>query len=461
MQTLKTAIVVVLLLTVTYSAYIALTAPPPEIDPRLGDLIVGHNIDSEIGIGEIDPGAPEGLAANGSAAAPVDAGAADPAASFPSHYGMPTGNDSATTRRLTDQVQPNAEPTHESRPTDRIAEGGAREFSPLAAPAPQSLPKPDPSAGPAFADPDRQYESTPYANLNLNPEDATLDPSVEHDGAPANKRSNDGGMPTDNDFAFPSDVSSGESEDRPDSKTPREGAASAAVDPQLVNAIATADKQWEDDRLREALTTLSLFYNDPDLSPADREPLQRRLDVLAGEVIYSSRHLLEQPYRVSGGETLETIAATYDVPWELLANINEIKDPAAIVPGQELKIMRGPFRAEVNLERSELTLFLGELYAGRFPITPGSDPAPQPGTYSVEDKQTARTYYASSGRDVPAGDPRNPYGDVWLDLGSQMCIHGSPESAETDGAGCIRLRPADARDVFGILSQGSSVSIMR
>lgn len=447
MQTLKTAIVVVLLLTVTYSAYIALTAPAPEFSEDVRDIVIVDGMD------DIDAGISPGFAESPPAAAV--AGAGDPAGTPQSHYQVAPVGESGTQARLTDETLADAGSSALAAPR------GAGELDPqLSVPPPRSLPKPDPSAGPAYGDPKISYESTAYPQLDLAPGDASLGAAASGDA-----QVREGEDSPRDDFALPAGTPSAETGDQGDSQPPTDktatGEGMTAANLRLANAIATADQQWKDDRLREALTTLSLFYNDPTLTPADREPLQQRLDVLAGEVIYSPRHLLVQPYRVSAGDTLQSIAETYDVPWQLLANINGVEDPAAIVPGQELKIMRGPFRAEINIERSQLTLFLDELYAGRFPITPGSDPAPQPGTYTVQDKQTARTYYAPSGGDIPAGDPRNPYGDVWLDLGSQMCIHGSPENAPNDAAGCIRLRPADARDVYGILSQGSPVSIMR
>ena len=50
-----------------------------------------------------------------------------------------------------------------------------------------------------------------------------------------------------------------------------------------------------------------------------RSELLSRLDPLAREVIYSKRHLLEQPHRVGQNETLMDIALIYQVPWQLLA----------------------------------------------------------------------------------------------------------------------------------------------
>ena len=132
-----------------------------------------------------------------------------------------------------------------------------------------------------------------------------------------------------------------------------------------------------------------------------------------------------------------------------------------ILPGTELKVVRGPFSAQVDLEQKELTLFLDDLYAGRFPVELGSDPSPKPGTFMVQDKQTDRTFYAAQGAPIPAESPENPYGGIWIDLGDQLCIHGSPNPTRPTDRGCISLPGDYADDLFGILSQGSSVTIRR
>jgi len=245
-------------------------------------------------------------------------------------------------------------------------------------------------------------------------------------------------------------------------ETPASNAASSATDNLgLANAIRMADAQYAEDQKRKALSTLSLFYDTPNLSEENREQLLSRLDPLAREVIYSREHMLEQPHRVRQNETLMQIAALYEVPWQLLANINGINNPITVLPGTDLKIVRGPFRADVSLQNEELTLFVGDLYAGRFPIAVGSDPSPKPGTFTVLDKQRARTYYDANGTPVPPGSSNNPYGSMWLDLGGQLCIHGSPQADEPTQQGCISLAERYAGDLYGILGQGSTVTIRR
>ncbi|MCO6454417.1 MAG: LysM peptidoglycan-binding domain-containing protein, partial [Pirellulaceae bacterium] len=231
----------------------------------------------------------------------------------------------------------------------------------------------------------------------------------------------------------------------------------------FAKAMRTARSQISAGQFRDALHTLSIFHGSPDLTAEEHTQLLDLLDPLAGRVVYSTEHLLEEAYEVRRNETLFDIAERYQVPWQLLQNINGVRDPQVLVPGTKLKVVPGPFRAEVGLERGELTVFLGRLYAGRFPVTFGQDPPPVPGSYEIRDKRFDRAYYGGGSGTIPADDPRNPYGGIWLDLGQELCIHGSPptQGPAADRLGCISLSPRDARDVYGILSPGSQVVIRR
>lgn len=211
---------------------------------------------------------------------------------------------------------------------------------------------------------------------------------------------------------------------------------------------------------RQALATLSSVYEDPRLSHQERQRLLDSLDPLAARVIYSNEHLLEPAHEVRRGDTLMTVAEKYNVPWQLLRNINGIADPEFLVPGSKLKVVRGPFRADVDAATQEMTIYLQKLYAGRFPLSVGNDPAPRQGDFEVQRKDVGRQFYATNGVVLPAGDPRNPYGRCWIDLGGNVSIHGTAlEAGGPTTAGCISLSPRDAEDVFAILSIGSRVTI--
>ncbi len=241
-----------------------------------------------------------------------------------------------------------------------------------------------------------------------------------------------------------------------------DGARSTAIGPRAYErARKLAQSMLESGKYREALATLSVFYQSPELTAQEQRELVDLLDPLAGRVIYSREHLLAPPHTVRRNETLSDVAQQYNVPMELLQKINEITTPDVLVPGTELKVVTGPFRAEVNLPGQELTLFLNELYAGRFPITVGLDPAPVAGDFKIRDKRENPDYFSMDGRKIPAGNPTNPFGSVRLDLGREVSIHGSPLQGADPSRGCISLSPQDADDVYGILSIGSTVRILR
>jgi LysM repeat protein len=74
---------------------------------------------------------------------------------------------------------------------------------------------------------------------------------------------------------------------------------------------------------------------------------------------------------VAPGDTLQSIAAQLGVPWQLLAKINGVDDPERLIPGEHLKVLRGPFDAVVSVSRRRLSLQVGGNYAGSFPVVIG------------------------------------------------------------------------------------------
>ncbi len=213
--------------------------------------------------------------------------------------------------------------------------------------------------------------------------------------------------------------------------------------------------------LKESLLLLTPYYGSATVSYHESIDLIDILDALAREVVYSKRHLLASPHIASATDNVASVAAQYGMNPELLAALNGLGDAKALVPGKELKVLRGPFHARINLRAKELTLFIDRMYAGRFPFSVGTDPAPRAGTFQVVDRSTERTYYGAGAVVVEEADPRNPYGGYWINLGNDLCIHGSPQMPSPDlkDAGCISLAPRDAQHVFSILTVGSQVKI--
>lgn len=219
-------------------------------------------------------------------------------------------------------------------------------------------------------------------------------------------------------------------------------------------AILGALEQGE---LARAHKLLSPWYRNPSLTPAEKEQVETLLSQLAGTVVYSTEHQLHPAHVVQPGETLETIAAKYNVPWQLLAKVNGVATVDGVQAGQQLKVMQGPFSAVLNLAANEVSLDLDGRYAGRFPVSVPTGVNVGDGEWMV--MQKIDSPHGGTDRSLLLR-PLSPssLGDDGLILGAQ-----SPTSPGTTPAGppVVNMSAADANEIVDILSVGSRVVIRR
>ena len=234
-------------------------------------------------------------------------------------------------------------------------------------------------------------------------------------------------------------------------------------------------KKLDEGKLAEAQLALSTLYANPNLPADQAKQITELLDQLAGTVIYSRQSYLEPPYVVQPGDTIDRIAQRYRVPWQLLARINGLMPPGTpnsddllkdqpLAPGKQLKVVQGPFDAVVQLDKRQLTLMVQNRYAGRFSIGVGRDQPKLDGQYTVGEKKLNPTYYGPDGITISPNDPKNPLGGAWIGLTDRIGIHGAadPQSVgRDDNRGTICVGDRDLQDLYGILSVGSRVTIVR
>jgi hypothetical protein len=349
------------------------------------------------------------------------------------------------------------------------------------APAPTSIPAPTmdpPSAVPAMP-PVTPYPSStpaaassPIAGANSSPlppsnPTATLGPPVSPEAISAMPPSNLAGSPSQ---APPSDMVRNLAPPAPDSS-----AADALIQSRFAAFMDDVQKTLDQGKLAEAHAALSTLYGNPELPADQAKQITALLDQLAGTVIYSRKHFLEPPYVTQQGDTLDRVAQKYSIPWQLLASINGLTPPAApggqsaakdqpLPAGMELKVVRGPFNAVVQLDKHELTLMVQNRYAGRFPIGVGRDQPKLDGEYTIRDKVLNPTYYGPDGVNIGPNDPKNPLGGAWIGLSDRIGIHGASDPqaiGRDDNRGTICVRQRDLQDLYGILSVGSRVTVVR
>ncbi|MEX2142098.1 MAG: LysM peptidoglycan-binding domain-containing protein [Pirellulales bacterium] len=275
-------------------------------------------------------------------------------------------------------------------------------------------------------------------------------------------------QPTTNPFGGPTDPLAGRAEADPAGAATRQNSAMGTES--FIAAWPTIQPKLAAGQLREALKDLTAWYNHPSLTSSEQQMVTGLLNELAGTVIYSRDHLLAAPYRVLPGESLADIAQRHRVTAELLAKINEL-DPAApaIEPGQEIKVLPGPFTAIVEVGSDRLTLMLDGCYAGSFLLAQlGSAVASRveagtPVEFTVSQKTTAPIYNGPQG-EIEADDPANPLGQYLLALGGELAIHGTNPQATAPAeqpSGGIRVSATDIADVYDILTIGSRVIVRK
>ena len=221
----------------------------------------------------------------------------------------------------------------------------------------------------------------------------------------------------------------------------------------FATAWADAHDKLSAGRYAEALTALSVWYDDPSLGLEESHRLEDLLGQLAGTVIYSQQDLLLPPHVVAAGETLPAIAAQLGVSWQLLAKINGVSDPMQLVPGEHLKLIRGPFDAVVSVARRRISLQVGGAYAGSFPVSVGREFLPRVGSaVPVAEVRRDPATQASAG---PAAAPA-----ILLADGLSIQAADDPAVVAEDAApASLVVSIRDLNDLLDILGPGSRVLI--
>jgi LysM repeat protein len=230
------------------------------------------------------------------------------------------------------------------------------------------------------------------------------------------------------------------------------------TDAALTTRLETIDQALRSNDLLKAHRELStVYWSKPQWRPA----IQERIAKTAKAVYFDPQlHFLE-PYVVGPNDQFAKIAKPYNVPWEYLAKLNHV-DPKRIRPGQRLKVIKGPFSAIVELNNFVLTVHAYGYFVRAYRIGIGKDGQTPLGKLTVINKVVNPQYTDPDGRVIESGDPNNPIGKRWIDLGNSYGIHGTidPDSiGKAESRGCIRMRNEDVEEVFDMLSVGSEVSI--
>lgn len=235
-------------------------------------------------------------------------------------------------------------------------------------------------------------------------------------------------------------------------------ASAMVLDPETAAILRSVDEKLKAGETLEPHAMLSSLYWK---QPQSRPMIQERLEKTSAEIYANSNAHFAKPYVVQFGETLDGIAAQFDIPWQYLARLNGVT-PETLQAGQSLKVLKGPFGAVVDLQRFEMTLIMHGWYVRSYKIGIGRDKQTPTGEFTVQNKLENPTWYNPDGGQVDGDDPSNPLGEYWLGLGDHIGIHGTIDPSSIGAAasrGCIHLADDDIAEVYQLLGVGSKIVI--
>ena len=292
---------------------------------------------------------------------------------------------------------------------------------PAAAPAPAAAgdPSADPPAAPVAAQ-IAEPSPAPVRTAAVTPADAAFDPFGADAAAPA--------------AVTPASAVAPREQVLPEPEPAPAPPAAPAADEELLGAVDAALAAGE---VLQAHTALSRLWWD---DAASRSAIRGRLDGTARQIYFDAASHFMTPRTVAAGETLEQVAAELSVPAMYLARVNRVA-PASVSAGDELKVIRGPFGAALDLSGAGGGTFTVHAHGYYVRAFPAKSEAVEPGEYRVEAKV------------------RTPGGVRVLltsDEGGTLTLTGGPA---TPGRPSVGLAPADAEQIFDLLDTGGALSV--
>jgi nucleoid-associated protein YgaU len=248
----------------------------------------------------------------------------------------------------------------------------------------------------------------------------------------------------------------------------------------LVNDAEASLARGESVRARDAYVR-ALYH--PDTPSAQANDLRRIITRLNDDILFSPKlHPAETRTRVhtvQSGEVVSTINRREgtDVGYGLIAHVNRMSNPNKVFLGQKLKIVQGPFHAEVIKSAYRMDIYSGPAdepdkwqYVRSFKVGLGEQNGTPVGEFIIKrDSKLENPAWVNprTGERFAADDPENPIGEYWMglkgigasEIHESYGIHGTidPESiGGQQSMGCVRLGDDDIAFVYNLLVEEKS-----
>jgi len=224
---------------------------------------------------------------------------------------------------------------------------------------------------------------------------------------------------------------------------------------------------------RDMLNKILLFP----ISSQQKFFIRKQLSVLADKwlfsrTIYPTDKLCDS-FKVKPGDRLSRISKKKNIPYEILLQINNLKNAKALRAGDWIKVINGPFHARVYCSNYTMDLYLQDTFVKSFKVGLGRQGHETPtGLWRVKKggKLISPTWTdPDTGKTYEAQDPDYPLGSRWIGLEglegnakdrTGFAIHGTKNRSSVGVAsskGCIRLLDKNAILMYDLLMSGVSL----
>jgi len=239
-------------------------------------------------------------------------------------------------------------------------------------------------------------------------------------------------------------------------------------------------------RIVEARLQLSRCLQSGTLSESEVAQARGVLIDLSDGLVFSPYITEDDPYAIEyivrSGDTLSGIVYKMGlhVDWRFIQRINQINKASSIRPGQNLKLITGPFHAVVDKATFRIDLYLGDgdeqVFVRSYRVGLGEFNSTPKGLFRVRkhSKLINPTWVnPRTGVFFSSDNMKNPIGERWIGLQgidertkhlSGLGIHGTiePKSiGKNVSMGCVRMLSSDVEEVYEMLLEGvSTVAIL-
>jgi lipoprotein-anchoring transpeptidase ErfK/SrfK len=223
-------------------------------------------------------------------------------------------------------------------------------------------------------------------------------------------------------------------------------------------------------KLIEARDKLNMALRIP-MSVEQRKFVKDKLSELADKWLLTRtvypEDLLCDTYQVGKGDILASIGEKYKVPYQILMQVNNIKDPRSLQAGQNIKVIKGPFSAKVYRSTFTMDIYLQNTFVRSFTVglgLPGKETPTGIWRVAADGKMERPIWYDEiENKTYYPEDPDYPLGSRWIGLEGLegeaegrdgFAIHGTkePQQLGTQGSrGCIRLENGNVILVYNML----------